>query len=197
MRATLLAASALLAGVALGRWSVPDAPPPEPMAMAPAAVAPPLAVLAPINLAQARCEPEPDDDTVAREAPPGDDKAATLSTALDTLARTADPQQKTALIREITALKAQDDLRTAFGWLTQHRSDPAYAESARNLLYQWSYARPEHVAALLPEVASGEAQAAAAQQLAQFWNKKDPHAYHAWVASLPEGALKAAAGAPY
>jgi copper(I)-binding protein len=53
------------------------------------------------------------------------------------------------------------------------------------------------VATLLPQVASGEAQAAAAQQLAQLWNKKDPHAYQAWVASLPEGALKTAARSPY
>jgi hypothetical protein len=197
MRLTLLTAGALLAGVLLGRWSVPDAPPPAPMAWAPAVAAQPAAVLAPINLAQAQCEPGVDDTVATKEAPPADDKTATLGTALDTLARTANPQQKTELIREITALKAQDDLRSAWGWLTQHRSDPAYAESARNLLYQWSYARPEHVAALLPEVTSGEAQVAAAQQLAQFWNKKDPHAYHAWVASLPEGALKAAARSPY
>jgi hypothetical protein len=53
------------------------------------------------------------------------------------------------------------------------------------------------VATLLPQVASGEAQSAAAHQLAQLWNKKDPHAYHAWVASLPEGPLKSAARSPY
>jgi hypothetical protein len=196
MRVTLLAASALLAGVVLGRWSTPDAPPPVPMAVS-AAIAQPPTVLAPINLAQVQCEPGDADDTVAREAPPADDRASALVSALDTLARSADPQQKTALIREITDLKARDDLGGAWSWLTQHRADPAYAESARNLLFQWSYAKPEHVAALLPEVQSGEAQTAAAQQLAQLWNKKDPHAYHAWVASLPAGALKAAAGAPY
>jgi hypothetical protein len=196
VRVTLLATSALVAGVVLGRWSVPEAPPPEPMAMSPAAAQPPT-VLAPINLAQVQCEPGDADDTLAREVPPADERAHALASALDTLARTADPQQKTALIREITALKAQDDLGGAWTWLTQHRADPAYAESARNLLFQWSYARPEHVAALLPELQSGEAQAAAAQQLAQLWNKKDPHAYHAWVASLPAGALKAAAGSPY
>ena len=196
MRVTLLAASALLVGVVLGRWSAPGAPPPEPMAVSPAVVQPPT-VLAPINLAQAQCEPGDADDTVATQAPPADNRDSSLVTALDRLARTADPQQKTELIREITALKAQEDLGSAWGWLTQHRSDPAYAESARNLLYQWSYARPEHVATLLPDVASGEAQAAAAQQLAQLWNKKDPPAYHGWVASLPEGPLKAAAGSPY
>ena len=196
MRVTLLAASALLLGVVLGRWSAPGAPPPKPMAVSPAVVQPPT-VLAPINLAQVQCEPGDADDTVATQAPPADNRASAVVTALDRLARTADPQQKTELIREITALKAQDDLGSAWGWLTQHRSDPAYAESARNLLYQWSYARPEHVATLLPDVASGEAQAAAAQQLAQLWNKKDPHAYNAWVASLPEGPLKAAAGSPY
>jgi len=196
MRVTLLATSALVAGVVLGRWSVPDAPPPEPMAVS-AAVAQPPSVLAPINLAQAQCEPADADDTVAREAPATDDRAQTLGTALGTLARTADPQHKTELIREITALKAQDDLGGAWSWLAQHRADPGYAENARNLLFQWSYAKPEHVATLLPQVASGEAQIAAAQQLAQLWNKKDPHAYHAWVASLPEGPLKAAAGSPY
>ncbi|HEX3139838.1 MAG TPA: hypothetical protein VHQ87_07275 [Rhizobacter sp.] len=198
MRPTLAAAGALLAGLALGRFSVPaaDAPPADPLAVA-ASAAPREPLLAPINLAQVQCEARADDAGSTKEASPADERTATLNAALDTLARTSDPQRKTALIREIAAQKAQDDLGSAWTWLTQYRGDPGYAENMRNLLYQWSYARPEHVAALLPQVQSGEAQAAAAQQLAQLWNKKDPNAYHAWVASLPDGALKTAAGAPY
>ncbi|MBC7955734.1 MAG: hypothetical protein H7Y33_07690, partial [Cytophagales bacterium] len=171
--------------------------------------APPVQVLAratvptlpaaPSTTIQAQCEPHSAGGEEAKEAtsPSPDNRAAALSALLETLARTRDPQHKSELIREITAQKAQDDLGGAWTWLTQHHADPGYAENARNLLFQWSYAKPEHVAALLPQVQSGEAQAAAAQQLAQLWNKKDPNAYHAWVVSLPEGALKAAAASPY
>lgn len=133
-------------------------------------------------------------ESLAREAAA---QAAAVQAAQDALAREGDPQRKSELIREVAAHKARDDLGLAWTWLTQHRADPGYAENVRNLLYQWSYAKPEHVAALLPQVASGEAQAAAARQLAQLWNRKDPHAYQAWVASLPDGPLKAAARSPY
>jgi len=154
----------------------------------PAAVCPPLVQ-----------PPSAEDEQAIRRAEraAADERLIALKAAQDSLAIERDPQRKSELIREIAAQKAQDDLGGAWTWLTQHRADPGYAENARNLLFQWSYAKPEHVATLLPQVASGEAQTAAAQQLAQLWNKKDPHAYHAWVASLPEGALKAAARSPY
>jgi hypothetical protein len=191
-------AAAVMVGAALGRWSAPQAELAAPVQVLPrtAMAALPAPNAQPHTLLQARCEPDAADDKQA-SSPAPDARAAALSASLDALARTRDPQHKSELIREIAAQKAQDDLGGAWTWLTQHRADPGYAENARNLLFQWSYARPEHVAALLPQVHSGEAQAAAAQQLAQLWNKKDPHAYHAWVATLPEGPLKAAAGAPY
>lgn len=200
---TVLLLTGLLAGVLLGRLSVPSvasAPPPvaeRPVATAPKAVPVPVCPPTPHQAeadAGAAEAARSERESLAREAAA---KAATLQAAQAALLHERDPQRKSELIREIAALKAQDDLGGAWTWLTQHRRDPGYAENVRNLLYQWSYAKPEHVATLLPQVASGEAQAAAAQQLAQLWNKKDPHAYHAWVASLPEGALKTAARSPY
>jgi hypothetical protein len=196
--------AAVLAGVLIGRFSAPE-PKAAPAAAVVARTPEPARAVAPI-VTPVACTPAP-----AQPADAEEDKAALLraeraaaeeqrqarQAAQDALALERDPQRKSELIREIVAHKAQDDLGTAWTWLLQHRADPGYAENARNLLYQWSYARPEHVAALLPQVASGEAQAAAAQQLAQLWNKKDPHAYQAWVASLPEGPLKAAARSPY
>lgn len=202
MRALWLLAG-VLAGVALGRWSAPaveSTPPPAvalpvapvPKAM-PAPVCPPAPQLAEAGASAAEVA-RAERESLAREAA---DKAAVLQGAQASLLQERDPQRRSELIREIAAHKARDDLGVAWTWLTQHRGDPGYAENVRNLLYQWSYARPEHVATLLPQVASGEAQTAAAQQLAQLWNKKDPHAYQAWVASLPEGALKTAARSPY
>ncbi|MGY4828401.1 hypothetical protein ACVNIS_07485 [Sphaerotilaceae bacterium SBD11-9] len=189
--------AALLAGVVAGRMTVgePQATPAvESVHVAAAPVAVPVA-----------CTPAPQPvaaeedraDLAGAQPQPGEPQRNELQAAQDALARESDPQRKSELIREIVARKSQDDLGGAWTWLLQHRSDPGYAENARNLLYQWSYARPEHVAALLPQVQSGEAQTAAAQQLAQLWNKKDPHAYQAWVASLPDGSLKAAARSPY
>ncbi|MET0335295.1 MAG: hypothetical protein ABW190_13565 [Rhizobacter sp.] len=199
MRALLLMAG-VLAGVVLGRLSVPT---PEPQPSPVVVHAPPVAavrVSAPAVCppTQQQAEADASQADIARaERAMVDAQVASLKSAQDSFARETDPQRRSELIREITAQKAQEDLGGAWTWLTQHRADPGYAENARNLLYQWSYARPEHVATLLPQLASGEAQAAAAQQLAQLWNKKDPHAYHAWVASLPDGPLKAAAGSPY
>lgn len=200
MRGLLLLAG-VLAGMLLGRLSAPavDTAPPavvaQPVAAATQAAPPPVC---PPSIAQADAgaaeAARAERDAQAREA---EEKTTLLQTAQEALARERDPQRRSELIREIAARKSQDDLGIAWTWLTQHRADPGYAENVRNLLYQWSYARPEHVAALLPQVASSETQAAAAQQLAQLWNRKDPHAYHAWVASLPEGALKSAARSPY
>lgn len=198
--------AAVLAGVVLGRWSAPAA---DPMASAEGA-----RHQAPLHgtaqaFTPAACPAVPTTPGVAPDAER--DQAALLlaerqaaetqrravQAAQDALATEADPARQRELIREIAAHKAQDDLGSAWTWLLQHRADPGYAENVRNLLYQWSYARPEHVATLLPQVTSGEAQTAAAQQLAQLWHKKDPHAYQAWVASLPEGPLKQAAATPY
>ncbi len=197
----LAVSTALLASALFGRWSAPQgelAPPAQelPRASTPALHPPPQ----PVACAQTPqpLEAQVDQAAIAQaERAVAEARVAALKAAQESLAHESDPQRKSELIREIAAQKAQDDLGGAWTWLTQHRADPGYAENARNLLFQWSYAKPEHVAALLPQVASGEAQTAAAQQLAQLWNKKDPHAYHAWVASLPEGALKAAARSPY
>lgn len=202
MRGLLLLVGVVV-GVLLGRLSMPSvasAPPivvERPVAAVPKAlpspVCPPAPQLAEANASAAEVA-RAERESLEREAKA---KAATLQAAQAALTQERDPQRKSELIREIAAHKAAEDLGIAWTWLTQHRADPGYAENVRNLLYQWSYARPEHVATLLPQVTSGEAQAAAAHQLAQLWNKKDPHAYQAWVASLPEGALKTAARSPY
>ena len=200
---TLWVSVALLAGLGLGRWSAPVPEAARPIQVLPRAAEPRAAVQVSLPLVTA-CPPSaqapsPEDEQAIRRAERAatEERLAALQAAQASLAIERDPQRKSELIREIAAQKAQDDLGGAWTWLTQHRADPGYAENVRNLLFQWSYAKPEHVATLLPQVASGEAQTAAAQQLAQLWNKKDPHAYRAWVASLPEGPLKAAAGTPY
>lgn len=195
--------AAVLAGVVLGRWNAPaaepapavrDSAPAHTAAMLPAPVACPPAP----PVAHAGAEAERDRAALLlAERQAADAQRRAVQAAQEALATEPDPQRRRELIREIAAHKAHDDLGSAWTWLLQHRADPGYAENVRNLLYQWSYARPEHVAALLPQVTSGEAQTAAAQQLAQLWNRKDPHAYQAWVASLPEGPLKAAAASPY
>lgn len=203
--------AAVLAGVVLGRWSAPAAEPP-PAAVSAASVAAavgtvdhrPLHIAAPAACPATPAAADPTTDAerdkaalLLAERQAAETQRRAVQAAQDALATEADPARKRELIRAIAAHKAQDDLGSAWTWLLQHRADPGYAENVRNLLYQWSYARPEHVATLLPQVTSGEAQTAAAQQLAQLWHRKDPHAYQAWVASLPEGPLKAAAAAPY
>jgi hypothetical protein len=109
------------------------------------------------------------------------------------LSQVSEPGLRGTLIREISANKGQEDLRGAWQWLSQYSTEPAYAESARNLLYRWSHLKPQEVAALLPQVARGDVQSAAAEQLAMSWKQQDATAYNAWIASLPDGSLKSAA----
>lgn len=194
---------AVLTGIVIGRLSAAEPDEVPAFAALPLPVEPVRSQVTAVACLPSPAGPHADDGADEKAALLRAEQAATrekhlaLQTAQDTLARERDPERRRELIREITARKAQDDLGSAWTWLTQHQADAGYAENARNLLYQWSYARPEHVAALLPQVASGEAQVAAAHQLAQLWHQKDPHAYQAWVASLPEGALKTAAATPY
>jgi hypothetical protein len=193
----LLLLAGVLAGVVIGRMSGSE----------PAAAEGPVVAVQqalPVPTPAPACPPasaaEAEETPAARaqaERAAAQAQAEALQAAQAALAQEREPERRSELIREIAAHKAQDDLGLAWTWLAQHRTDPGHAENVRNLLYHWSYARPEHVAALLPQVTSGEAQTAAAHQLAQLWNRKDPHAYHAWVASLPDGPLKAAARTPY
>lgn len=124
-----------------------------------------------------------------------DDVSASLAArdqyaAEEFMERSGDPAIKTSLMSELAIRKGQDDLGQAWRWLGQHGGDPAYAEAAQNLLYRWSYTRPEEVARILPGVHDAGVQATATAHLTQFWMKKDPAAYEKWVASLPPGQLR-------
>lgn len=111
--------------------------------------------------------------------------------AAEFMSRTDDPTIRTSLMSELAIRKGQDDLGEAWRWLGQHGGDPAHAEAAQNLLYRWSYTKPEEVARILPDVQDAAVQATATAHLTQFWMKKDPGAYERWVASLPPGQLRA------
>ena len=110
--------------------------------------------------------------------------------AVHYLARTTDPAIRKSLLSEISVQKGQEDLASAWTWLNEYKADAQYGETALNLLYRWSYSKPEEVAKILPMVADAQVQSAAATHLSRFWQKKDPAGYQAWVASLPPGALK-------
>jgi hypothetical protein len=116
--------------------------------------------------------------------------AANPSEAANYLARTTDPVIRKSLLNEIAMQKGQDDLASAWTWLGEHRADAHYGETALNLLYRWSYTKPEEVAKILPTVADAQVQGAATTHLARFWHKKDPAGYQAWVASLPPGTIR-------
>jgi hypothetical protein len=109
------------------------------------------------------------------------------------LNRISDPVVRQSLMGELAMQKAQDDLPTAWNWLSQYSTDEHYGDTALNLLYRWSYARPKEVAAVLPSIADGEMQLAAATHLARFWQQRDRAGYQSWVASLPAGAMRDAA----
>jgi hypothetical protein len=110
--------------------------------------------------------------------------------AANYLNKTTDPVIRKSLLNEIAIQKGQDDLASAWSWLDEYKGDADYGETALNLLYRWSYAKPEEVAKILPMVADAEVQSAAATHLSRFWQQRDPAGYQAWVASLPPGALK-------
>ena len=110
--------------------------------------------------------------------------------AANYLARTTDPVIRKSLLNEIAIQKGQEDLASAWTWLNEYKGEADYGETALNLLYRWSYAKPEEVAKILPMVADPEVQSAAATHLSRFWQQRDPAGYQAWVASLPPGALK-------
>ncbi len=109
------------------------------------------------------------------------------------LNRTDDPAIRQSLMSEIAIRHGQESLTTAWNWLSQYNSDPQYAEAAQNLLYRWSYTKPEEVARILPTLNNQELQAAAGTRLSVFWQQRDQASYQAWLASLPPGSLKQAA----
>lgn len=107
--------------------------------------------------------------------------------------RTTDADVRASLLGELAQRKGQDDVGTAWDWLGRHVGDPGYADAAQNLLYRWSWTRPEAVAHILPRVQDATVQADAAAHLTQMWRRKDPAAYETWLASLPPGPLRTAA----
>ena len=119
--------------------------------------------------------------------------AANPTAAAAYLARSTDPQVRKSLLSELSMQKGQDDLAAAWSWLDEYKADAHYAETALNLLYRWSYTRPDAVAQLLPTVTDAQVQSAAATHLARFWQKTDGAGYQAWLAALPPGPLKDAA----
>lgn len=131
--------------------------------------------------------------TAAMNATSASLAATNLEQATSYLNQTSDTQIRNSLIREIASRKGEQDLRTAWDWLTQYRNDTAYSENARNLLYRWSYARPEEVAALLREVTDNDVLVAGAKELSSQWQRRDMRGYQTWLTSLPAGPLKAAA----
>jgi hypothetical protein len=109
--------------------------------------------------------------------------------AMDFLGRTQDATIRNSLIRAISQQMGQQDLRTAWTWLRQYRTEAAYSENARNLLYRWSYVKAEEVAELLPSIEDREMQSVVAEELARVWQRSDPNAYQAWRSSLPSGSV--------
>lgn len=114
--------------------------------------------------------------------------------AADYMNRTADSEVKKSLMSEIAVAKSQDDVAAAWTWLNQYNNDPVYPDAAMNLVYRWSYARPQDVANVLPTITDPGMQAQAATHLARQWHQQDRNAFQQWVASLPPGNLKSAAG---
>jgi hypothetical protein len=116
--------------------------------------------------------------------------ASNPAEAVNYLNRMSDPAIRKSLLGEIAIQKGQEDLAAAWNWLHQYKSDAAYGETALNLLYRWSYSKPEEVAKILPKVADPQVQSTAAIHLARFWKQRDAAGYQAWIASLPPGPLK-------
>lgn len=110
-------------------------------------------------------------------------------------AQTGDPQLRQMLVREIAMEKARDDLGAAWAWLQQHGgAAPESQAHAADLLYRWSYARPQEVARLLPALAPSPLQSHLAVRLAQNWMRRDPVAFQNWARSLPPGAMRDTVG---
>lgn len=110
--------------------------------------------------------------------------------ATEFMERTDDDAVRKSLMSELAIRKGQDDLGEAWTWLEQHSADPAHAQAAQNLLYRWSYTKPEQVAHIVQGMADDAVQATAAAHLTQFWQQKDPAAFQRWVATLPPGQLR-------
>lgn len=109
--------------------------------------------------------------------------ASSPEVALNFLGRTQDATIRNSLIRAVSQQMGQQDLRSAWTWLGQYRTDASYSENARNLLYRWSYVKPAEVAELLPVIEDREIRSAVADELATAWQRKDPNAYQAWLNS--------------
>lgn len=109
------------------------------------------------------------------------------------LNRAADPEVRKSLMSEIAIRKGQDDLAGAVNWLNQYNADPGYREAAQNLLYRWSYTKPQEVAKILPSIGDQQVQAAAATHLSHFWQQQDKASYERWLATLPRGGIRSAA----
>ena len=127
-------------------------------------------------------------DEVSSSLAAGDPQAAA-----DFMNQSTDPVVRRSLMSELAIRKGQDDLGAAWTWLAQYGSDPAYADVAQNLLYRWSYTKPQEVAQILANVGDAAVQANGAAYLTQFWQRSDRSAYQNWIASLPPGPLRNAA----
>ena len=114
---------------------------------------------------------------------------STPAVAMDFVGRTQDATIRNSLIRAISQQMGQEDLYSAWTWLSQYRTDASYSENARNLLHRWSNVKPEEVAELLASIDDREIQSAVADELSRAWQRRDPNAYRSWVSSLPPGNL--------
>jgi hypothetical protein len=119
--------------------------------------------------------------------------AQDMSKAIDYMNRASDPEIKRSLMSEIAITKSQDDLATAWNWLNQYTNDPLYPDAAMNLVYRWSYAKPQEVAKILPTIGDPDMQTIAATHLARLWQQQDNQSFQQWVASLSPGNLRTAA----
>lgn len=93
---------------------------------------------------------------------------------------------------EIAMLKARDDLAVGWAWL-QKRETPTAQLSGAELLYRWSYTRPQEVARILSMLAPSPIQEQIATQLGRNWSRKNSSSFDVWVGSLPPGSMREAA----
>lgn len=119
--------------------------------------------------------------------------AQDMSKAIDYMNRASDAEIRKSLMSEIAVTKSQDDLGAAWNWLNQYSNDPLYSEAAMNLVYRWSYVRPQEVAKILPSMSDPDMQTTAATHLARLWQQQDNQSFQKWVATLSPGNLRTAA----
>ncbi len=106
------------------------------------------------------------------------------------LDRIDDAQLATALLHQITNLKANADPAATYAWLEEHEDRADHPQALASVFRQWGQRDPEEAADLLNDHVDDDAFRHVFRTTASAWGSRDIDAAMDWLASMPDGTAK-------